>query len=68
MIKRKWSFEEIDEYRKDHRSIFYFNKEDSNLVVPKAIGYGRTFNWANPFSWLIMFAVACIIIWKLMTR
>jgi hypothetical protein len=29
MEKRKWTKEEIEEYRKTHGAFFYFNKEDS---------------------------------------
>jgi uncharacterized membrane protein len=48
MSKRKWSAEEIAAWRKEHGMVFYFNKEDSNFMVPKAYGFGLTFNWANP--------------------
>lgn len=64
MVKRKWTHEEIKEYRKTHGRFFYCNKEDSNFLVPKAFGFGRTVNWANPLSWLFAFVIICIIIWK----
>jgi uncharacterized membrane protein len=31
-----------------HRNYLYFNKDDSNITVPKMTGYGRAFNWAPP--------------------
>lgn len=62
MEKRKWTQEEIREYRKTHRSILYFNKEDSNIFVPKAYGYGSTVNWANPISLIIIFAIVVFVI------
>jgi len=59
--KRKWTPDEISEYRKTHSSMFYFNREDANLIVPKSYGVGRTFNWANPVSWIIILALAGFI-------
>jgi len=35
MARRKWTKEEIEEYRKTHGAFFYCNKEDSNFLVPK---------------------------------
>lgn len=64
MSKRKWSNEEIKEYRKTHNRFFYFNKEDSNFFVIKASGIGGTLNWANPISWLAALVIICIIIVK----
>lgn len=62
MRKRKWDKEEIEEYRKIHGSIFYYNKEDSNFLVPKAFGIGWTFNWANPISWLLVIGIIAVIV------
>jgi uncharacterized membrane protein len=64
MARRKWTKEEIEEYRKKHGEIFYFNKEDSNLLVPKAYGIGRTLNWANPISWILILAIICFVIFR----
>ncbi len=63
MAKRKWTDAEIEEFRKEHGSVFYFNKEDSNIFVPKAYGFGRTLNWANPAAWIIALAVIVLISW-----
>ena len=62
MVKRKWTKEEIKEYRKMHGVFFYCNVEDSNLIVPKAYGIGWTFNWANPISWVFVLIILGIII------
>lgn len=65
MTKRKWTREEIEEYRKNHGTLFYFNKEDANVFVPKLYGFGRTMNFANPFSWLILVLVIGFAIWSI---
>jgi len=62
MSKRKWTNEEIEEYREAHGAFFYCNKEDSNFLVPKAFGFGRTVNWANPISWVFILAIIGFII------
>jgi uncharacterized membrane protein len=64
MEKRKWTKEEIEEYRKTHGAFFYFNKEDSNFLVPKLYGFGRTINFANPFSWLLIAVLVGFILWS----
>jgi len=58
MEKRKWTKEEIVEYRKIHGVLFYSNKEDSNFLVPKPFGIGWTINWANPITWFFIAAIA----------
>ena len=63
MGKRKWTNAEIEEYRKEHGVGFYFNPEDSNLLVPKCYGFGRTLNWANPVAWIIALAIVGFIVW-----
>lgn len=64
MAKRKWSFEEVEEYRKTHnQNLFYFNKDDANFRVPKANGLGWTNNWAHPISWIIILAVLVLAIY-----
>lgn len=62
MKKRKWTKKEIEEYRKKHGSIFYCNKEDSNFLVPRAFGFGISFNWANPITWIFIFAIIILLI------
>ncbi|WP_434509901.1 DUF5808 domain-containing protein [Desulfitobacterium sp. AusDCA] len=62
MARRKWTKEEIEEYRKIHGAFLYCNKEDSNILVPKAYGIGRTVNWANPVSWIFILAIIIFIV------
>lgn len=65
--KRKWTKEEVDEYRKG--SDFYCNKEDANIFVHKAGRLGHTLNWGNPFS-VILFVllIGAIILYMLAFR
>ncbi len=65
MEKHKWTRAEIDAYRKERGSGFYFNREDRNLFVPKAYSFGRTLNWANPISWVFLAALAAFLVWRL---
>ena len=65
MAKRKWTYEEVDEFRRTHHQyLFYFNREDANFTVPKALGFGRTNNWAHPISWVILLALLIFIVYN----
>ena len=64
MARIKWTREEIEEYRKIHGSFFYFNKEDSNFLIPKTYGLGWTVNWANPISWFFILAIIGFIVFR----
>jgi len=61
LTKRKWTNEEIQEYRKKKGAFLYYNREDSNILVPKAFGIGWTVNWANPISWIFILAILVFI-------
>ncbi|MGE5627582.1 MAG: DUF5808 domain-containing protein [Solirubrobacterales bacterium] len=62
MNSHKWTNEEIEEYRKIHGMFFYCNNEDSNFLVPKASGFGKTVNFANPVSWVLIAGILIFII------
>lgn len=69
MAKRKWSEEEIDEFRRAHNNyLIYYNEEDGNLFVPRADAFrmwsitGLTFNWAHPMAQIFLFAIITLII------
>ncbi len=63
MEKRKWSVEEVKEYRKKHKQyIFYFNKDDANFCVPKMYGIGWASNWAHPLSAGIVLALIVLAV------
>ena len=51
--------------------IFYWNKDDASLILPKRFGVGWTMNWARPAAWLIVggftlasiaFVAACVFL------
>ena len=51
--------------------IFYWNKDDASLFLPKRFGVGWTMNWARPAAWVIVggftlvsiaFVAACIFL------
>lgn len=63
--------DELDRMRLDPDNykwgIFYFNPKDPRMILPKRNPYmGLTLNFANPYSYLILyFSVSlCIIIGK----
>jgi len=45
------------------RGIFYFNRKDPRLIVPKLDpSMGWTLNFASPYSYLFLIAIVLIII------
>ena len=45
------------------KGIFYFNKKDPRIIVPKLIpSMGWTLNFANPYSYIAIVAIALIIV------
>lgn len=47
--QHKYTVDEIKEHRIKN-GLFYHNEDDLNILIPKAIGFGYTFNWGNPLS------------------
>jgi uncharacterized membrane protein len=62
MEKRKLTKDEVEQWRKEHRRVGYFNKQDSNLFVSKGYGIGFTLNWGNPLSWILIAVIIAIVI------
>jgi uncharacterized membrane protein len=45
------------------RGIFYFNRKDYRLIVPKNNPYlGWTLNFASPYTYLFLLAVLALVI------
>jgi uncharacterized membrane protein len=68
MAKHKYTPEEIEKWWKTHNSFIYFNRDDSNYIVPKPDGYGRTTNWAHPLSWVFAAIIVALFIYALFFR
>lgn len=46
--------------------VFYFNKNDSRLIVPKRIRiFGWTLNFARPASYIIMGLILAFVIYSI---
>ncbi len=57
-MKREWSDEEIMQYRKEHKqNLFYYNKEDIRIMVPKFHGIGMTVNFARIMGLVILIGI-----------
>lgn len=56
--------EELDLYNKKRYKlgIFYNNKNNEKLFVPKGIGFGWTLNFANKWSYLILAGIIGVVI------
>lgn len=63
---RKWTDEEIRNYRKEHHQLaIYFNPKDARIVVPKYIGIGITINFGHKstlFAGIIIIAIIVVSI------
>jgi uncharacterized membrane protein len=42
-------------------AIFYYNPNDAALCVEKRGGWGYTFNFANPWSWVLLLGLALVL-------
>ena len=42
--------------------IFYFNKKDPRVMVPKRYGFGWTINFARPYVWFCIGIIVAIVI------
>lgn len=63
MAKKKWSHDEIEEYKKTHNQfMFYYNKDDTNLFVSKSSGLGLTLNFANPLSFVLIIIILALVL------
>ncbi len=64
-MKRKFSKSEIYEYYEKTNTVFYFNKNDSNIIVPKysknQMRQGLNLNFANPLSYILQISIIALI-------
>lgn len=61
--KRKWTREEVENWRKENPGWLYVNKEDANLFVRKRCGgMNWAFNWGNPATLAITAAGVAVIV------
>ena len=37
--------------------VFYSNRDDRALLVPKRVGIGYTLNFGNPWSWVVLVVI-----------
>lgn len=62
MARRRWTKDEIEQWREEHQGFGYCNKQDSNIFVSKRFGIGFTFNWGNPLSWVLIIAAITVAV------
>ena len=57
---------DYDDDERWHLGIFYVNREDPSVVVPRRFGIGWAMNWGNPKAWglaaLLIAAIAAFIV------
>lgn len=65
-MKTKLEKEILDAMSRDimnWKGPFYFNRKDPRVLVPKFISsFGWTLNFANPYSYISLAAIALIIV------
>jgi uncharacterized membrane protein len=47
---------------------FYFNRDDSRILVPKRLGFGRTLNFAHPVSWVLFAAPIAVAVFAAVNK
>ncbi len=57
---------DFDDDERWHLGLFYVNREDPSVVVPRRFGVGWAMNWGNPKSWgltaLLVVALAAFVV------
>lgn len=46
--------------------IFYFNRRDRRLLVPKRDGFGRTLNFGHLAAWVIIGVIIALLVSRLL--
>ena len=61
--KKNTNYDLMDKDPNNWRGIFYFNKNDSRIIVPKINPQmGWTLNFANPYTYLLIAGIILLII------
>ncbi len=61
--KKNVNYDVMDKDPNNWWGIFYINKKDSRLIVPKINHLmGWTLNFANPYAYVIIFAIVLFVI------
>ncbi len=69
MVKYKFSKVEVAQWQKEHnQSVFYINKNDSNVFVKRRYSFGWTVNLAHPVAWIIIAVLIALIVFVNMFR
>ena len=65
-MKQKYTQEMLDAMSRNPanwRGVFYFNRKDPRLVVPKINpSLGMTFNFASPYAYITIIGVVLVIV------
>ena len=62
---------ETDGIQNDARwkaGIIYWNPDDAAIFVPKRVGIGYTFNFANKWSWMVFIAIVVALLIPIFLR
>ena len=60
---------DYDDDERWHLGVFYVNREDPSVVVPRRFGVGWAMNWGNPKSWgLVALFVAAIAVFAVLVE
>ena len=61
--KKNTNYDLMDKNPNNWRGIFYFNKKDPRIIVPKINPLmGWTLNFANPYAYLLIAGIILLII------
>jgi uncharacterized membrane protein len=62
IITREWRNKAPQEAESWYGGIFYYNKKDSRLFLPKRTGLGWTINFAHPLGIVLMILIIVLTI------
>lgn len=62
MKKRRWQHEEVQQWLRDNKKTWYCNKEDANIFIRKQFAWAWTFNWGNPWVYIIIVGTIGVLV------